>query len=128
MSKRRIDYDKVPEEFKHLSKIDQSKLMYQAESMASKIKSLSPEASNNLTRKMTQLGQNEAQLVDFMKMFDTIIQEDSEKRAEVRKKNRKKVEVVSVSCKCDFLPKHLQKRCKEEEKCSVSSKKVTRDV
>lgn len=124
MANRRIDYDKIPEEFKHLDKKDQSKLFYQSEAIAKKLKKLPPELMHSLTQKMADLGENQSSVDDFIKLFDEMVREAElaiERDRKDRKKYEKKVDKASRSkCRCDFLPDsplYKNKVCDEKDCC-----------
>ena len=112
MANKKINYDAMPQEFKHLSKIEQSRLIHMAENVAKKLKKLPPEVMDNMTRKMSALGQEEAPIDDFSTLFDNMLKEaedamekDRIDRSSVKKMTQENKPKSSIrECNCDFLP------------------------
>ena len=110
---RKIDYSKIPAEFQHLPKTEQSKLIFMAEDVYKLFKKMSPELLDSFTKDLQKLGEEKAEIADFESLFEKIKKDaaealerdriDRKKVKEVEEKISKKPPVVK-KCKCDFLP------------------------
>ena len=125
---RRIDYDKMPAEFQHLSKTEQAKLVYQAEDISKKLKKLPPELMDQFSRQATELGMQQAASGDFVALFNTVLkqiddaleQDQSDRKAARRLAKENTPTKQSTKCRCDFLPdlpQYKKVTCKEANCC-----------
>ncbi len=110
---RKIDYSKIPAEFQHLPKTEQSKLIFMADDVYKLFKKMSPELLDSFTKDLQKLGEEKAEIADFESLFEKIKKDATEalERDRIDRKKVKEVEEkisqkppVEKKCKCDFLP------------------------
>lgn len=107
---QKIDYSKIPEEFKHLPKSEQSRLVFKSQELMKKMKNMPPELLDKLTQDMANLG--DAPSASFLDLFNDYYDKVKEAMDEDRKDRRKeRVVVEEPACKCDFLPVSYKSVC-----------------
>lgn len=127
-TQRKIDYSKMPAEFQHLPKSEQSKLIYMANDLEKILKKLPPELMDSFTKKVAMLGSEKKDLTDFQSLFEETkkiaeeaIEQDRTDRQNFKNKQKQlekelNEKTKTTKCNCDFLPLNLQKK---GVKCSI---------